>query len=393
LGEIKADLQVTGLLNQPQVSIDAISTKQTRIDRIDFRPGSTANIQVIGSDLSVTRFQAIPTVGGRLTGRGTIEFEETRGQGEKNSKYLFDLQANNVPAQAIARLYQTTIPVEIGLVSGVARFLGTLENLDKSKATGSANFRLGGGTVRASNFRYANGQWQGIVQTSGVSVASLNPSAPTQVGQGRVDSNLTVFGTLDSFKLDAMRATGSANIAIANGLVKARDLTLANGRWVSNVQAQGLVLDRLVPNVPSGAKGILNGTFNLAGRVDDVIDNLQGIGKGSLTLPKGAIAAEQIQLSQGKFQASLTPQNLALRQFSQELRGELAGKLDVFGTLENPNLKTVQASGELRFSEGIHAIAKPLTTVINWNGQRLGIERATADGINAVDGQILLLNC
>ena len=409
LGEIQADIQVTGLLDRPKLSLDVITTQQSRVDRVDFRPGSTANIQLIESNLSITNFQATPTVGGKLTGTGKIEFgrqgasfggqgrqgdKETRGQGRQGrgheredrrqkSDYVFDLQAINVPAKAIARLYQNPLTIDPGLVSGRAQFLGRLENPEDLQAKGSANFRLGGGTVSASDFQFADGRWQGKVQTSGVSIASLNVNTSPQVRQGRVNGTFDVAGTLDSFKLEAIRATGSANIAIADGLVTANHLTLANGRWVTDLQAKELQLDRLLSNVPPQFDGMVHGTFNLAGSVKGSLQDLQGSGQGSLVLSEGKLIAENVKIVKSQFKAAIAPNGIALKQFSQSGRGTLEGKINVYGSLNNTTLKTVRADGDLRFSDGIGAIAQPLTAAISWNGQRLNIQRATAPGIQA----------
>ncbi|MBF2021835.1 MAG: translocation/assembly module TamB domain-containing protein [Hydrococcus sp. C42_A2020_068] len=391
LGEIQADIRVSGWIDRPQLTLDVVTTKQTRVDRVDFRPGSRANLQLIDSNLFIDRFQAVPTVGGKLTGTGRVQFEsqksevgnqKAQGKGQ-DSKYIFDLQATNVPAQAIARLYQTHLPVNPGLVSGQARFLGTLENPEKLQATGLANFRLGGGSVSARNFQFANRRWQGNVQTFGVSLASLNPALPPQLHQGRLTGAFAVAGMLDSFRPETIRATGSASIAIAQGVATANELTLANGRWTSDLKAQGIQVTELFPNVPSEFAGILNGTFNLAGRVEDLLKTVRGNGTANLALSKGAIAAENLQLADGKFKAAVIPDGVALKQFSKDGRGTLAGKLQVLGPIENPTLKDIQASGELKFSHGIGAIAQPLTTAISWNGRRLDIQQATAKGIQA----------
>ncbi|OKH23246.1 hypothetical protein NIES593_10410 [Hydrococcus rivularis NIES-593] len=385
LGEIKADIRVSGLLERPKLTLDVVTTRSTRVDRVDFRPGSRANLQLIDSNLFIRRFQAIPTVGGKLTGTGRIQFESRKAQGKRqDSKYIFDLQATNVPAQAIARLYQTNLPVNPGLVSGQARFLGTLENPEKLQATGLANFRLGGGSVSARNFQFANQRWQGNVQAFGVSLASLNPALPSQLHQGRLNGAFAVAGTLDSFRLETIRATGSASVAIAQGVATANELTLANGRWTSDLKAQGIQVTELFPNIPSEFAGILNGTFNLAGRVEDLLKTVRGNGTANLVLSKGAIvAAENLQLADGKFKAAVISDGVPLKQFSKDGRGTLAGNLQVLGSLENPTLRDIQASGELRFSHGISAIAQPLTTAISWNGRRLDIQQATAKGLQA----------
>ncbi|MCU0532743.1 MAG: hypothetical protein MUD14_02365, partial [Hydrococcus sp. Prado102] len=350
IGELKADIQVTGSIPQPGqplaapvVSIDGITTKTTRIDRVDFLPGSTAQLQLIGSNLVVNRFQAVPTVGGQLTGTGKIKVESRKSKvesffelGSQNSEFKFDIDAINVPAGAIARLYQTTLPINPGLVSGRAQFLGTLEHPEQLKATGAASFKLGDGTVSASNFQYANRSWQGNIRASGVNLASLNPSLPQQVRQGRLNGIFNVAGGIDAFTPESIRATGSANVAIANGTVTANNITLANGRWVTTVRAKGIDSDRILPNLPSQFTGILDGTFNLAGNTHASLQNVRGNGTANFVLPQGKIAAEDIQLANGEFKAVVRPNEVTLKQFYKEGKGTVDGELNIFGNLEKP---------------------------------------------------------
>jgi translocation and assembly module TamB len=380
LGDVKGDVRVTGALERPQLDIDVVTTQRTRIDRVDFRPGSRANVQFANATLAITGFRATPSAGGRITGTGKMQFKT--GDRSQQSPYQFNLQATNVPAPAIARLYKTNLPVDIEQISGQAKFVGTLENPNKLTTTGSATFPLGGGTVVARNFRVANGLWQGDLQALGVSIASLNVNVTPPVRRGKLNANLKVSGTNADLRLDAIRAAGIANAAIAGGLVATNNLTLSNGRWNGTFQARGLQSDRLFTNSKQLA-GRIDGTFGLTGAIANTLETISGTGKGSFTLPGGIIAAETIQLTQGQFQAVLTTDRVAVTQFYQAGRGTVAANLNVTGALSNPALDAIKAQGKLNFSNGIGAIARPVATTLNWNGRRLNLERVAAPGIAA----------
>ena len=323
-GEIEAAIQVSGPLEKPELSFEAATTKPSRIDKVDFRAIS-ASLELVDSNLSVKKFQAFPVIGGRLTGKGEIKLPQTEWHSAaetdkkttEQGEFVFDLQARNVPGNAIARAYKTNLPVDIGLVSGQARFLGNLENLDTLRASGSAKFPLGGGTVTASKIELFSGRWQGNVRASDVQLSSLplaeSESFPAQLRQGSLNGVFSLSGNLDSLQPEAIRARGSANLKTAGGVVSANNLQLANG----------------------------------------------------------------------KFEAVVIPREVELSYFSTELRGKLAGKLNVAGNLANLSLPGIQATGELNFSEGISLIEGPLTATIGWNGQKLEIQRATAKGFTA----------
>ncbi|MGK7875461.1 MAG: translocation/assembly module TamB domain-containing protein [Xenococcaceae cyanobacterium] len=415
-GEIEAAIRVTGPLDTPKLSLEVVNTKPSRIDKVDFLAIS-ASLELIDSTLFVKEFQAVPAVGGRLRGKGQIKlpgkYEVSGSKSEtdlrvgtknqevslhtdnptsdirvQNSEFVFDLQAYNIPGNAIARIYDTNLPVAISSVSGQARLFGEAGNLKNLRATGSAIFQLGGGTVRASNIQYWGGRWQGNVRASGVQLSSLplgtaGESLPSEFLQGRLNGAFNLSGSLEEEEPDGIRATGSANLSVAGGTIKADKLQLAHGLWAANLQVRGIQLGRLFPEVPSGLGGLVSGTFNLAGSLDSSLEGIRGSGEGRWAVAGGIVRATNVQLAEGKFEAVVAPGDVELSHFSTELRGRLGGRLNVAFFLKNVRPTDIQVDGELIFSEGISLIDEPLTAAIRWNGQRLEIQRATASGFNA----------
>ena len=243
------------------------------------------------------------------------------------------------------------------------------------------SFPLGGGTVTASNIQVATRRWQADVRTSNVQLSSLASVLP-QWQERRLNGVFDVSGTVDSFSPDTIRATGEARIQFGDGVVRVKDLQLANGRWTTRLQAQALQLQQVIPQAFTPGK--LAGTFNLAGSVEDLtLEGIRGEGTGEVAIADGTVRATEIQFDEGAFRAVIVPDELPLNTFSPELQGRLGGKLNVTGRLDNISPTTVQADGQVALSRGIPLIERPLTATVNWNGQRLFIDRAAARGLQA----------
>ena len=117
-GEIQAAITVTGTSTQPKVDIDVVTTKPSQIDRVNFRR-ITADLELVNSNLQVKAFRAEPAVGGLLAGQGRVKLE--------TGNYRFNVLATKVPGQPILRPY-TTLPIDPGLIRGVAHIDGNLNN-------------------------------------------------------------------------------------------------------------------------------------------------------------------------------------------------------------------------------------------------------------------------
>ncbi len=115
---------------------------------------------------------------------------------------------------------------------------------------------------------------------------------------------------------------------------------------------------------------------------------IQASGQGRVNLAGGTIAASNIQLVNGRYQAVVNADGLELNRLNQQLRGKFGGQLQLAGTLGSSKLADVRAAGQVQLSQGIPGLERPLTAAIAWSGERLTIERATAPGLS-VTGNIL----
>ncbi len=97
----------------------------------------------------------------------------------------------------------------------------------------------------------------------------------------------------------------------------------------------------------------------------------------------GGTVQAQGQLVNGQIQATVNASQVALNQFSQDLRGRLNGTVQLTGNTAALNLENIQAVGQVTFSQGLAVISDPLTTQFRWNGQQLIVQQATAPGLRA----------
>ncbi|WP_375511095.1 translocation/assembly module TamB domain-containing protein, partial [uncultured Nostoc sp.] len=156
----------------------------------------------------------------------------------------------------------------------------------------------------------------------------------------------------------------------------------------AQVQANNVPLQQLAA-VPPQFRGTLTGQANVAGSVESFQpQTIQASGQGRVNLAGGTIAASNIQLVNGRYQAVVNADGLELNRLNQQLRGKFGGQLQLAGTLGSSKLADVRAAGQVQLSQGIPGLERPLTAAIAWSGERLTIERATAPGLS-VTGNIL----
>ncbi len=224
---------------------------------------------------------------------------------------------------------------------------GTLDDFSFQSlnvSDGTATVNLGSGTVTASNFSLANGQWQGQVSSAGVKLEELlqqDWGLPGTIINGTV----AISGNGPNFNLEAIALSGEATIALAGGTLKAQKIQLDQGQFATEVTAKGIELQPLVKIV--AAKGV----------------QLQPTATLLISSPLGHTKGEALK---GK---ETEPEFL----FNQ---GRLAGAINFSGNLANLNPQAMKLSAQFQVEEskGQDAVAVDL----NWNGQRLNILEAKA---------------
>ena len=439
-GQVQGDLKVTGSLTNPNVLISLTNTDLMKIDRIDFRHIKTS-LQLNKSYIKINNFQALPTVGGKLTGKGNIDLNHS------SPLFTIDIEGKNIPTASLASIYKKDITGNIGQVSTNINLSGNIKKPETFKATGKANFQVAGGTIKAEHITYINGNWQGNIIASAIKLNSLD----LPIKEGELQGQFQVAGNIKNSTIDSLKATGQAKIQVNNGSILAKDVKLSQGQWHTGLGIHGVNINKIIPNthlqgklqgnfdiagnlnsnfkniqakgqgnlaigggkiyanslqlnqgkwssklttkdvslnsliaqVPKHLSGKLNSNLTVAGNLDTnaFLDSIEGKGDATLILSQGAIAADNLTITQGKFTTNLTPQSVPLTLISSDLTGNLSGNLDIVGKINKISPENLQANGELQLSPGLPHIIRPLTTAIQWNGQRLTLDKVTASGL------------
>ncbi|MHC5598507.1 MAG: translocation/assembly module TamB domain-containing protein, partial [Nostoc sp.] len=301
-----------------------------------------------------------------------------------NGVYQALVEANNVSVQELA-----TVPKQFqGALTGQFNVAGSVDSfkLQTIQANGQGRVNVAGGTITASNIQVGNGVYQAQVEAKNVSVRQL-AAVPKQF-QGALTGQFNVAGSVDSFKPQTIQANGQARVNVAGGTITASNIQVGNGVYQALVEANNVPVQQLLV-VPPQLRGTLTGQANVAGSVESFqLQTIQASGQGRVNVAGGTIAASNIQLSNGRYQAVVNADGVELNRFNQQLRGQLGGQLQLAGTLGSSKLADVRAAGQVQLSQGIPGLEQPLSAAIAWSGERLTIERATAPGLN-VTGNIL----
>ncbi|WP_392481561.1 translocation/assembly module TamB domain-containing protein [Nostoc sp. C110] len=301
-----------------------------------------------------------------------------------NGVYQAQVQAKNVPVQRLAK-----VPKQFqGALTGQFDVAGSVDSFKPQtiQASGQARINVAGGTITASNIQLANGVYQAQVQAKNVPVLQL-AKVPPQF-KGTLTGQVNVAGSVESFQPKAIQASGQARVNVAGGTITASNIQVANGVYQAQVQANNVPLQQLAA-VPPQLRGTLTGQANVAGSVESFQpQTIQASGQGRLDVAGGTIAASNIQLANGRYQAVVNADGVELNRFNQQLRGQFGGQLQLAGTVGSSKLADVRAAGQVQLSQGIPGLEQPLTAAIAWSGERLTIERATAPGLS-VTGNIL----
>ena len=125
---------------------------------------------------------------------------------------------------------------------------------------------------------------------------------------------------------------GFGDLTLAEGEVKVSDLSIIDNNWKAIAQGTDLKLKELSSSTPEQFAGLVNGRLELSGTTDNITpEGIIAQGEGSLTLPEGVFAADRLAIANGEFNASVTPQNVALSLFADpnsdelELSGQFRG--------------------------------------------------------------------
>ncbi|OLP17744.1 hypothetical protein BST81_15615 [Leptolyngbya sp. 'hensonii'] len=320
MGEIRADLRIGGPLDAPRVAGVAQSTQPARINGVEFKQIQT-RFELNQPVLYVRSLRALPASGGEIQGKGQVNLA--------SGAIAFNLQADEIPGDAVARDLGVAPGVKIGAVSAIVTVSGLATRpqiyarwrAPQAAYPGSGELimagsqillrntvlRVAGGTVRAEGV-IAEGRFRAIVEASQIQLQQL-AKGQRGLASGRV--NLT--GDLAQFSAAKVRATGQ--VRLSEGIAPLRGPLVAAFRW----DGQKLFLDRATAPDFS-ADGI-------------IYARLQGAGAPTVTALNLNVRATDYDLRE---LAAALPNTPLPDNFSFSGRGSFNGK--VTGTLNNPSV-------------------------------------------------------
>ena len=288
-GELKVDAKLTGTAAQPILAGTIAATKPATVDRLQLNnistnfklergrmaqtptPNSQSSIPPFSSlALTLSDILVVPSAGGKIAGKGEVDI----GLGSQNSRsgLVFDLQAENLPADAIAQIYALPIPaaVKIGSISAKAQVFGPLDNVQaraqwqapQGTFPAAGEIRAGRNSADLQNTIVKIGdatvnvdaalkdrQWQALITGDRVAVNSLQQlvpglNLPPELA-GLFTGTAEAAGTLDDLSLNAIAATGKGTLNIADSIVDVNG-KLESGRWQASGKTDKVALNRLI---------------------------------------------------------------------------------------------------------------------------------------------------
>ncbi len=401
-GTVRANVQLVGALEKPILSGTVVNIKTARIDKINFsKIRSEFAFAPAKSVIAFRNIQLTPTVGGQIAGNGIIKLGKTPQLG-------FDTVAQNIPGDAIARLYNISPQFKLGtvsaktLVGGAIGNLQTIVNWQAPQATypGSGQivinnadtftFRdtrllVGGGTVQAA------GQLEGEVFRASVIANRVRLGQLTTVPpalQAPLSGRFNVLGSTKSFKPETLTATGIGRLDIGGGTVTATNIQLNQGNWQAVVRPQQVQLGSLVQVPPQLRQGKLTGAFNVAGTTASFQPNaVNATGRGLLAIGGGTVNATNIALNRGNWQAVVRPQQVQLGSLVQVppqfRKSRLTGVFNVAGTTASfqPNAVNATGRGLLDVAGGIVTSSNITLNQGNWQANNVQAQEVRLEEI------------
>jgi len=346
-GTIQANVAVRGDLDEPEIDITAESVNTTIIDQVAFSRFQT-QLSVVGNEVRINDFQAIPKAGGEITAQGSLNFTQQQN-------FALNWQINNVAGE-ILRPYQANLPSELGILNANGRVTGSLTNLKTLNGTGEANLAIAGGRVTISQFQLLGGQLQTQIDVNNIQPQQL-VQVPSQL-QNPVSGQFRLNANLAEISPETLEIVGEGNLNLPQGEFLATRLNLSNGQFDANFNLSQIPLSLLNPDVPEKWEESLSANFRVNGNLSGFnLNQIQAQGSGNITITApqtSQIQLQNLRLRDGNWGGKLQVSNLRMARFFPQLPSELSSaiantQLTAQGNVNNltPEGITVNGSGEI----------------------------------------------
>ncbi|MEB3309985.1 MAG: translocation/assembly module TamB domain-containing protein [Snowella sp.] len=318
----------------------------------------------------------IPVAGGNLSTQN-LSYQNGKWQGDVEAR---SIQLAQLPISKADFLKQ-------GYLNGKFNVQGEKRALDRLKISGLANIAIAQGTLQAKQVSLINNQWQASVVANNLSLRQVLPNLSLP-NDGKLQGTATLSGNLQDPD-QTLTASGQGKVKFAQGSLTAQRFQLQQGQWTGLLTAHNLPVTNLTRSLPTKLAGNLTGQIQLTGSAENTVNQLQGRGKITLSLPQGKIRATQVSFTPQQFQATLQPQSLQLKAFNPKLKGNLRGKVNLQGKFEQWKPQDLQAEGNINLSRGFPGVERPLNARFALQDNRLTLDKVTAPGLQA-SGSVLI---
>ncbi|QZZ20282.1 translocation/assembly module TamB domain-containing protein [Leptothermofonsia sichuanensis E412] len=301
---------------------------------------------------------------------GTVP-AQIRGTVNTETGYDLTIQVRSVTAQNLLDTLQIDAPVPVNAtLQSTLHVKGAL-----AEPTLQGTFRtLGSAQLDRVEFRFFNGQFQ--LTTTGdnptltfSSLRAVPQAGGVMTGKGRVE-----LGPVPdvAFNFQADRVPGDG---IARQYGATPDIQIGAVSAIARISGAPDNLQTTIQFQAPEATFPGSGEILIAGQ--EVF-----LKRSSFSVAGGTVQATG-QIVDNQLQAMVTAAGVQLNQLSEELRGQFSGNLTLSGSTAALSLAGIQATGQVRFSEGLAIIQEPLTASLRWDGQQLLIQDAVAPGFRA----------
>jgi translocation and assembly module TamB len=230
-------LRVTGAIERPLLTGAVAAQGTPKLDRVPFRH-IAAQFELEPPVLRITHIQARPLVGGIITGQAQYDLEP-------QNQVTASFQTQDVPGNALAHLYGTQPPFEVGLLSAQTQLFGPPDDVTTRTqfqapealypTKGQITLRQGKATLEKIVARVAGAdlnirgqivddQVEAIATTAGIPLQPFSPEL-----SGHLSGQLTLAGPFSTFSPATVRAQGS--VRFSQGLSLIQDPITAQVRW------------------------------------------------------------------------------------------------------------------------------------------------------------------
>ncbi|MBH8565465.1 translocation/assembly module TamB domain-containing protein [Nostoc sp. CENA67] len=373
-GEMQANIKVQGSLQQPILSGTASNTKPIQVDRVLFKAVNTdfrLSVSQTASQIAVNNLELVPAAGGEIRGSG---------QATLGGQVKFNVAADGVSGDILARSYGVTPPINVGNVSARALISGSLGKQPLALNISSVQVKPpAGGQITGNGQLQLASQGKVLFNVKaenlpGDAIAKTNASSSIKLGT--VSANARIFGTLGNIQTVAQIQAPAAtyptsgqvaitqqgnNILFPNAVFNVAGSTIrATGRivdqrWQAAVNAQQVQLNRF-KEIPTQFEGVVsNAAVNLSGTTASFQpNNIQASGRANLTVAGGTVNVTNANLNNGRWQAAVNAQQLQLSRFQQvppQFQGVVNNAaLNLSGTTASFQPANIQASGRANLS-------------------------------------------